>query len=81
MMATAPSRRARRTVAEAATLLRVSRKTIRNLLCEARHEFDPPTYGRMGGHPRKLRLLTDRDIETLDRLLSAHLSRTVSRPA
>jgi hypothetical protein len=74
MMATLLSRKGCRTVAQAAALFTVSRKTIRNLLSEHRDRFDPPRYGRVGRHPRRLRLLTMRDLARLDRLLSMHLS-------
>jgi hypothetical protein len=79
MMAMAPSRKDRRTVADVAIRFGVSRKTIRNLLSEFRRQFDPPIYGRTSGHPRKLRLLTPRDVTTLDRLVSASLSSRLSR--
>ena len=73
--------RRRQLIDEAARLFAVSRKTIRNLLSEHRAAFDPPCYGRIGDHPRRLRLLSPRDLTQLDHLLSVHLSSRLSSPA
>jgi predicted DNA-binding protein (UPF0251 family) len=61
------SRKGRITIAQAASELNVSRKTLRNLLSEHRAAFGARVYG-MSRHGR-VRLLSPADVARLERLL------------
>jgi hypothetical protein len=53
------------TIDAVAALLGRSHKTVYNYLSAHRRLFSPPRYRRDRGHPRRLRVLTDRDVDQL----------------
>ena len=62
------------TIVEAAALLQIHPEYVRSLLARLPH-VSPPAYRRLGSHPRRVRVLPERDV----RLLQNALIRVASR--
>jgi hypothetical protein len=64
-------------VPAAALLLGVSPRHVRNVLSQYRAAgvFDPAHYTRRRAHPRRVRVLSDRDLAALERLLRRTIDR------
>lgn len=61
------------TAAAAAQMLGLSERQVWRILWENPASFTTRRYGRTSAHPRKTRLLTNRDVEEVGRLRDKHV--------